>query len=510
MRKYAHFLARATLWTGITALAGNPLRADMVTRWNGLLLTALRTENAAPTLGSRNAAIVHAAIFDAVNAVVRKYEPYRYSPTAAPGASAEAAALAAAYETLTLLFPSERGIFDNAYAQDLAALPDDPGREEGLRAGREAAELNLNSRASDGASTDVPYIPSDEPGAWRRTPPDYRPPLAPNWGFVEPFVIPSTQNFPIPPPPALDSSAYAEAYDQVASLGSRQSQVRTADQTEIGHFWAYDRGGMGPPPILYNQIVREIAETQGNTLEQNARLFALINLAQADGCIVCWNAKYQYNFWRPITAIQEGDWDGNEATVPAPDWTPLGAPGSTVRPDFTPPFPSYPSGHGTFGGAVFRLLTRFYGTDAISFSSGSDETPNVRRTFPSFSAADEENALSRVYLGVHWIFDQRAGQASGREIAEFIFRSALRPLPPSLEVSVPSRLPDGSYALHVSAPAPAYCSLEASTDLRHWATLVRGLAPFNHVHATAPNACCFYRALTDQPNAPDSARPGPR
>jgi len=487
--------SRMFLWFagGLLFLIGSP-QADVVTRWNILLCDALRSENSGPTAGSRNAAIVHAAIHDAVNSVLQTHEPYRFSLPAAVGALPEAAALAAGHLTLSTLCPSKRGAFDAAYWEMLATLPPGTNRDEGLRLGQTIATLMLESRNADGINTQVPYIPGEAPGAWRRTWPDFRPPLDPHWGFVQPFVIPATAHFPVPPPPALDSPAYASAFMEVNDHGARVSASRTPDQTEIGVFWAYDRGGMGPPPILYNQLVRVIAAQQGNTLADNARLFALINIAQADAGIVCWAAKYQYNFWRPITAVRAASLDGNPATTEDSGWEPLGAPGQPVRPDFTPPFPSYPSGHASFGAAVIRVLQRFYGRDNLAFTLTSDELPSAPRQFQSLSQADEENALSRVYLGVHWIFDQRAGQQSGWAVGDYVFFNTLRPLTAEPRLSAPLRLPDGQHALHLSVPADQSWIIKASGDLRSWSEIQRQTGPFTFLDAAGEGAR-FYLAV---------------
>lgn len=485
----------AYAWCVVFAIEVLSTRADVVTDWNQLLLDAMRSQNAGPTGGSRTAAMVHAAIYDAVNSILRTHEPYRFRLTASAEASSEAAALGAAYHAAVVLCPSNQGVFDVHYASTLAALPAGPGRDEGLRIGREVAARMLEWRGADGSTTQVPYIPSDAPGAWRRTGPDFRPPLDPHWGFVEPFGIPSVMNFPLPPPPGLDTADYTDAFEEVRRLGAHAAHSRTQEQTEIGLFWAYDRGGMGPPPLLYNQIVQVIAKQRGNTLAENARLFALINLAQADAGIACWAVKYQYNFWRPVTALQAGDTDGNADTEADPAWEPLGAPGSGVRPDFTPPFPSYPSGHATFGSAVFRILERFYGRDDVAFRATSDELPGHVRSFRSFSQADEENALSRVYLGVHWIFDQREGQHLGWAVADYLFFNALRPVATEPRLSAPLRLPDGSFALHLSSPAGTRWSLKSSENLQAWSLLVSDTGPFTHIEPPGSPLLRFYHAV---------------
>jgi hypothetical protein len=229
------------------------------------------------------------------------------------------------------------------------------------------------------------------------------------------------------------------------SLGSANSTTRTQDQTNTGIFWAYDgTPGLGTPPRLYNEIAQTIANQQHNTEYQNARMFALVNVAMADAGIACWNMKFTYDFWRPIIAIRDGANDGNPNTAGDANWTPLGAPASNGAGDgvnFTPPFPSYASGHATFGGALFQTLADFYGTEDITFSISSDEFNGVNkngdgsarpvigpRTFTSFSAAAEENAMSRIYLGIHWIFDATNGVAQGDKIANFNFNHILQPI----------------------------------------------------------------------------------
>jgi hypothetical protein len=245
--------------------------------------------------------------------------------------------------------------------------------------------------------------------------------LEPMWGDVTPFGIPSAMSFLPPPPPAMNSPEYAAAVNQVESLGALDSSTRTPEQTQIGLFWAYDLPGvMGPPPIHYDQIAQEIALQQHNTFDQNARMFALVNIAMADAGIVAWDAKYTYSFWRPITAIRNAGSDGNPATVADPTWTPLGAPGQGVVPNYTPPFPSYVSGHATFGGALFQTLADFYQTDHVTFTITSDELPGVTRTYTTFSDATQENAWSRIYLGIHYSFDATGGIAAGESIANYV------------------------------------------------------------------------------------------
>lgn len=244
----------------------------------------------------------------------------------------------------------------------------------------------------------------------------------------------------------LASAEYTAAYNEVLALGGDGGSTptdRTAEQSEIGIFWGYDgRPGLGTPPRLYNQIVRTVAEQEGNTEAENARLFALVNIAMTDAGLTSWDDKYEQDFWRPILGIRGGDGDGNDQTVGDTDWTPLGAPASNPQAgeiNFTPPFPAYTSGHATFGAAAFQMLARFYGTDDISFSFTSDEfngvtvgsddavRPIATRTFDSFTDAKLENGESRIYLGIHWRFDADEGVATGDAVADYVFDSILVP-----------------------------------------------------------------------------------
>jgi hypothetical protein len=374
-------------------------------------------------------------MYDAVNSIERTHTPYAVDYVAPAFSSREAAVIAAARTTLAGLYPLQLATIENAYQTALAAIADGPAEDAGVAVGELVGSQILAIRSTDHAFDPSTYTPKAEPGHWQPAPPlDNVMALGANWGAVTPFALASGNQFRPPAPPDMTSAAYTIAFNEVKSLGEKNSPTRTAEQTEIGVFWGYDRAGMGPPTVLYNAIARQIALQEGNTLSENARLFALHNIAQADAGIVAWDAKFVYDFWRPITAIRGADHDGNPNTVSDPDWEPLGAPGGGVVADFTPPFPAYTSGHATFGAAFFGTLANFYGTDKYQFSVESDELPGVTRHFRSFSQASAENARSRVYLGVHWNFDDLYGQSTGYEVADYAFANILEPLDPGTAI----------------------------------------------------------------------------
>jgi hypothetical protein len=403
---------------------------DPVIEWNQVLIDVLRADRTLPGPGysSRSAAMMHLAIYDAVESVERNYEPYLAEAKMPRSTSIDAAVAAAGWRVLTEIYPDQKATLDAALATTLARVKDGPNEDRGVRVGLSCGSGMMDDRTGDHAYDVTPYTASDAVGHWQPSPPDFTPAWGPGWGFVTPFAMEAATQFDVPPPPALESSAYAAAYDQVKSLGAKNSTTRTAEQTQIGHFWAYDRAGTGTPPALYNQVVETIAIQQHNTVEQNARLFALANAAMADAGVAAWEVKFRDDFWRPVTAIRQGDADGNPLTAGDATWEPLGAPAADPKNDFTPPFPAYVSGHATFGGAVFRVLQDFYGTDDIHFTLKSDELPGVTRSFDHFSDAAEENGMSRIFLGIHWNFDSTQGIALGRQIADFVFAHDMSPI----------------------------------------------------------------------------------
>ncbi len=402
----------------VVALISCPaaVHADVVTDWNEAVLDAIRTDKTNPCKASRALAMVHIAVYDAVNAVDGTHESYLVTGSPLPGTSAEAAAASAAHRVLVALYPTQEATFDAALESSLAAVADGVSKDYGITLGESTADAVIAARAADHSADVVAYTPGTDSGDWQPTPPALAAAVLPNWPTVTPFAINSGSQFRGSGPPALDSAEYATAFNEVKAIGRVDSTTRTEEQTEIARFWA-NGSGTATPPGHWNSIAQIVAEEQGNTLVENARLFALLNIAQADAAIVSWDNKYAYNHWRPVTAIPAADTDGNDATDADATWLPLLT---------TPPFPEYTSGHSTFSGAASTVLERFYGTDEIEFTVNSDGTPETFRTFTSFSQAAEESADSRLFAGIHCQYSNQDGLVGGRNTGEFVHANFLQ------------------------------------------------------------------------------------
>ena len=402
----------------ICAASVRTARADVVTDWNDAALNAIRSERTTPPQASRALAILHVSIFDAINGFERDFEPFFVKERPRGDGSQRAAAAAAAHQVLTSLFQASAASFEALRASWLATIKDGPHKQRGIDWGERVAAQILAWRAGDHSDAIVAPPAGSGAGAWIPTPPAFAAYLLPQWGEVTPFAMPSNAHFrPLGPPP-LASAEYAAEFNEVKALGAATGSSRTPDQQQIALFWA-DGAGTETPPGHWNRIAQDVAGARGNTVIENARLFALINVAMADAAICAWEAKYAFNFWRPVTAIRNAETDGHDATASDPAWSSL---------IVTPPFPDYVSGHSTFSGAAARVLARFYGTDAVAFATGSDFLPGVVRTFSTFSAAANEAALSRLYGGIHFRSANEDGLAAGEEIGAWTVDNYMRPL----------------------------------------------------------------------------------
>lgn len=460
------------LYQGQPSLSASPRQGprkglDSLRRWNEIAINASgfdhgnAREQLGPGRASRAMAIVHIAMFDTMNAVGNRYESFTGLRAPAGALSMEAAISQTAHDTLVALFPSQAASFDAWLAEDLAAVKNRRARANGAHLGKRAAAAILALKANDGSEIPEPrvgvdHITSDQAGYWRQDPISLIPlALGAKWGSCLPFIVESSSRFRAPSFPAMTSPEYAAAFNEVKRLGGdgvTTPTERTPDQTLVGIYWAYDgTPSLCAPPRLYNQIAVQIADQMGSDTIETARLLAIVNVAMSDATLTCWESKYYWDIWRPVTGIREADagagptgaGDGNPATVGDPAFSPLGAPASNLNgPNFTPPFPAYPSGHATMGGALFQTLRRFYGTDDIAFTFVSDELngvtldnsgnarPLLPRSFSTLSEAEEENGQSRIYLGIHWSFDKIEGIEMGRRVADYIFDHAFTPRPP--------------------------------------------------------------------------------
>jgi hypothetical protein len=393
------------------ARAGNP-----VLEWNDVAQRMTVVPALTPVQQTRIMAIVHVAIHDAVNGITRKYEQYKRFRPDTPGLSPEGAAIGAAHRALAGIF-GQSDLLASAYASSLlsyAISPDDPA----LAFGESVAERILALRENDGAALAAyPYVPEDAgvPGVWVPIgSAASAQALLPGWGNVKPFVMRRTSQFRPDAPPALDSEAYAEDYNEILQIGESTSIARTDEQTQIALFWR------ASPTALWNPILRKAIETRGLGLSAAARAAALFYLAASDASVACWEAKYAYNFWRPQAAINRGDEDGNHATLGNPAWRPLVP---------TPPHPEYPSGHASNSGAMATVLKSIFG-DAPGFTIEATSPQNVGfvRHWQTFTEGVREVIEARIYSGIHFRTADEVGARLGRRVAKFVMAHALRPV----------------------------------------------------------------------------------
>jgi hypothetical protein len=387
-----------------------------VIEWNRTLLKIVRTAGAQPPTihSTRNFAILHVAIFDAVNNIDRTFKPYAIPLSyVSRRASAQAAADEAAHDVLISLYPAFAASLDSELQQDLEQIPSGRNKTDGIEVGEAVAASILELRSGDGSAVALsPFLPTTQPGSYQLTPPNFAPADFIQWAQVTPFALAHANEFRPGPPPELASDEYTRSFIEVKSLGFIDSAARTADQTQIGQFWN------GNIQDFWNEIAQTAALEHHLGLAQSAHLFALLNISLADTVIALFEAKYTYNFWRPVTAIQMAAIDDNARTEPDPNWLPL----STK----TAPDPSYPGAHSAISAAAAEVLTLYLG-DRLTFDVTSESLAGTTRQFTSFSEAAEEAGLSRIYAGQHFRFDHLAGKRLGRQVANSTLFTILHP-----------------------------------------------------------------------------------
>jgi len=412
-------LAAASLTTQADATTSAPARSiNPVVQWNQNLLLILRTPGAQPATlhPTRSFAILHAAIYDAVNSIDRTHAPYLLSlPGALRRASRDAAVVGAAHEVLGTLYPAFRATLDSELQQSLAQIVNGADRAEGLRIGQAVADQILTLRNQDGSSAaPIPYVFGTAPGDYQSTPPNFpAQPQFTHWSFVTPFALKRANQFRPGPPPALGGERYSRALNEVASVGMADSETATADQALVGRFWN------GAIQNYWNEIAQTASRAHHLTTAEAARLFALLNLSLADSVIALYDAKYTYNFWRPVTAIRAAAADGDAETPGDANWLPeVGTTGAD---------PSYPGAHAVVSAAAAEVLNSLL-KRRLDFAVTSEALPGTVRGFTSFSAAAREASLSRIFAGQHFRFDEASGSTLGREVADFVVDHFLAPL----------------------------------------------------------------------------------
>jgi hypothetical protein len=390
-----------------------------VVSWNATLLTIVRTPGAQPKTvhPTRSFAIMHAAIYDAVNAIDRTHKPYLVQLNdVSHSASQDAAAASAAHEVLVAIYPSSQSTLDAQLQKSLALIPDGPDKTEGIAIGKTVADEILAARSNDGSNAQpLPFVFGNAAGDFQSTPPNFpKQPQFTHWSHVTPFALKSANQFRLGPPPALTSETYTDAFNEVKALGIVNGTAATPDQALTGRFWN------GAIQNYWNEIAQTASLGHQLTTAQSARLFALLNLSIADGVIAFYDSKYTYNFWRPVTAIQEAAIDGNPQTIPDPAWLP--EVGNTT------PDPSYPGAHAVISAAANLVLNSFFRHGRFDFVVTSEVMPGTTRSFDSFSDANKEATMSRIFAGVHFRSDLTSGQRLGREVADFVVDNFLTPV----------------------------------------------------------------------------------
>lgn len=385
--------------------------ADVVTDWNQTAVKATEVAGLPPPPQSRALAMVHAAVYDAVNAVDRGHAVYAVDVKAPTGASQEASAAAAGHAVLSRLFPAQQNTLDAALNASLAQIADGDAKNQGLAVGREVAAQYFETRKNDGAAAKGEYSFGTGPGVYQKTPPMNAQPVVPHWRHIKPFVLKSATQFSPPGPPTPGSAAFARDFNEVKKLGARNSETRTSEQTAIALFWA----GSEIPPL--NTVARTMSSTKSLSLVDNARLFAYLNMAMADSLIAGFEAKYTFNAWRPITAIHGAASTGNSALIADTKWEPLMV---------TPPHPEYPSAHCLATGAAAEVLVGFFGTDKVQVSLIQPPL-GFHRVYQSIPELVKEMENARVWGGIHFRSADVDGTQLGRKVGRYALQNFLLP-----------------------------------------------------------------------------------
>lgn len=391
-------------------------RADVVLDWDKIAVDTAIANHQNPFAQARYAAIVQVAVFEAVNAITGEYQPYLGTISAPPGASADAAAIQAAYRVLSTYFPS--ATLDMEHANSLAQIPDGQAKSDGIATGEAAAQAMVALRANDGSSPPQFKVPGPAvPGEWQATPScplvnGIQVGIAFQWKNITPFGIPSASAFLLGPPPALTSNKYAKTYNEVMTVGSLNSAERPQDRANVALFYAATS-----PTQVFNQAGVQVAQERGGSLSANARALALVNMAINDSLVASFLNKYHYNFWRPETAIHGGDTDGNQKTVGDTSYAPFIT---------TPCFPSYPSNHGSASGGGAEVLRRIFGEAGHAITLTNPAVPNITLQYSSFKQITDDISDARVYGGIHFRTDQEAGADLGRAIGTAVYKGNLR------------------------------------------------------------------------------------
>ncbi len=392
---------------------------NTVITWNRIMLATFATASVPAPAGTRLGATVQAAVFDAVNGIEPRYTPIHVAPAAPDGASRQAAAVGAAYAALVALFPSQKATLDADLAASVASLnkgegDSNAGVATGLAWGNAVAGLIISWRATDGFNSVLPpYVQGSAPGDWQPTPGGSGPPKFRTLAITTPFAMTSPSQFRPAGPPALTSEEYAEDFNEVKAYGSATSTVRTAFQTETAKFWQLDT-----PIAIWDRVADSLAEAHHLSPLRSARLLAMVDMAEADAAIAVWDAKNQFNSWRPVTAIAQAALDGNPATTVDPTWSPLLV---------TPYFQEYPSGHSGVSSAAVSVMASFFG-NRVEFMVTSDGLPGVTRSFTRFSDAVAQVADARVFAGFHFRFSCEDAAQMGKQVAHYAESTLMRRL----------------------------------------------------------------------------------